>query len=339
MAGDWIKMEKGLPDKPEVRRLSRALGMSRYDVVGRLHAVWSWADTHSFSGSNMDISEEDIDDIADFDGFAAALRQVGWLRGRAAALEFPNFGRHNGQTAKSRALEALKKQNQRAYQKYLEEYLAKYGGMPYDDAGQERDICPDDDGTRPGPEKRREEFTRKKGEGEESAGSGYAAGDPPPPPDSSCSAARSDGPDEVKRKRVFMRLVCSVRDGWAGKLTKAEAALMPDAYRNEADAWTERTAEIVRDYLATAPANASKWDFPDDRELFLRKLTPVRQKAEQWAKRTRWKSRSQREAAQAKKASGAAPVAPVSDEDHAASLAAFHKMMKEEGFLNEEEGK
>ena len=37
-------------------------------------------------------------------GFADALRKVGWLSGRDAAIEFPNFNRHNGQTAKTRAL-------------------------------------------------------------------------------------------------------------------------------------------------------------------------------------------------------------------------------------------
>ena len=79
MAGDWIKVEKELHDKPEVRRMARALRLSRFDIVGRLVSVWSWADSHSFTGSGMDISEEDIDDIADLVGFADALRQVGWL--------------------------------------------------------------------------------------------------------------------------------------------------------------------------------------------------------------------------------------------------------------------
>lgn len=109
MAGDWIKVEKELNDKPEVRRMARALHLSRFDIVGRLVSVWSWADSHSFTGSGMDISEEDIDDIADLNGFADALRQVGWLKGRAASLEFPNFGRHNGQSAKRRAMESERK--------------------------------------------------------------------------------------------------------------------------------------------------------------------------------------------------------------------------------------
>ena len=36
MAGDWIKMELGLPRKPEVIRVGRKLGMSPESVVGWL---------------------------------------------------------------------------------------------------------------------------------------------------------------------------------------------------------------------------------------------------------------------------------------------------------------
>lgn len=155
MAGDWIKMEKSLGDKPEVRRLARALGVSRYDVIGRLHAVWAWADTHSLSGSGMDISEEDIDDIADINGFAEVLRQVGWLKGRAAALEFPNFDRHNGQTAKSRAMDSRKKCLQRKSTQ-----RDKMQCVIGTEQGRGRDICPGSTGTTQGLEKRREEIDR-----------------------------------------------------------------------------------------------------------------------------------------------------------------------------------
>ncbi len=178
MAEEWIKMTKDLADKPEVRRLARLLGVTRYDIIGRLQTIWSWADTHSLSGKDMDISEEDIDDIADLNGFAAALRQVGWLRGRAAALEFPNFDRHNGQTAKRRAMEQLKKSRQRkerdncplgigtfvpqrknarltknsAQNATQSEKLDGDKSITYDD---ERDKCPDDIGTTSGLEKKR----------------------------------------------------------------------------------------------------------------------------------------------------------------------------------------
>lgn len=142
MAGDWIKVGKDLSDKPEVRRMARALGLSRYDIVGRLVAIWSWADTHSFSGSGMGITEEDIDDIADLNGFAVALRQVGWLQGRAAALEFPHFDRHNGQTAKRRAMDSSRKASE-----YRER--SKCGANAENSPHEKRKKC--------GTEKRREE--------------------------------------------------------------------------------------------------------------------------------------------------------------------------------------
>lgn len=113
MAGDWIKMTSDIGDKPEVRKLSRLLSISRYDVVGRLHAFWSWVDKHSSTGECIDITCDDIDDITDLAGFADALRQVGWLTGRDASLGLPHFDRHNGQSAKARSLESEAKRIRR----------------------------------------------------------------------------------------------------------------------------------------------------------------------------------------------------------------------------------
>jgi hypothetical protein len=45
-----------------------------------------------------------LDRITTTPGFAEAMRKVGWLEGRDNALSFPRFDRHNGQTAKNRAL-------------------------------------------------------------------------------------------------------------------------------------------------------------------------------------------------------------------------------------------
>jgi hypothetical protein len=45
-----------------------------------------------------------LDRLVTCPGFAISMRKVGWLEGRENALLFPNFARHNGQTAKNRAL-------------------------------------------------------------------------------------------------------------------------------------------------------------------------------------------------------------------------------------------
>lgn len=102
MAGTWIKMMTNLHDSHKVRRLARLTHSDRFSVVGRLHRVWAWADEHTTEGVFTG-SEQDIDDIAELDGFADAMIQVGWLAVDGDTITFPDFGEHNGETAKQRA--------------------------------------------------------------------------------------------------------------------------------------------------------------------------------------------------------------------------------------------
>jgi pterin-4a-carbinolamine dehydratase len=104
MAGDWIKMTSNLDAKPEVFKIAILLNMHNLDVVGRLYKLWSWADQHTISGNAVSVTDVTLEKIVDTPGFSEALRKVGWLEGRDNHLSFPNFERHNGQTAKNRAL-------------------------------------------------------------------------------------------------------------------------------------------------------------------------------------------------------------------------------------------
>ena len=103
MAGDWIKIETSLPDKPEVDELATLLGIDHDTVVGKLIRIWAWADKHTISGNAISVTSPFIDRITFHPGFAVALRKVGWLSGREGSLDLPHFDRHNGQTAKGRA--------------------------------------------------------------------------------------------------------------------------------------------------------------------------------------------------------------------------------------------
>lgn len=104
MAGDWIKMRVDLVRDPAVKGISRELGISRFEVVGRLHSVWSWADQHLHSGDARGVTENDVDDEAGLEGFAKAMQKEGWLKILSTGISFPNFERHNGKPAKDRAL-------------------------------------------------------------------------------------------------------------------------------------------------------------------------------------------------------------------------------------------
>ena len=106
MAGEWIKVEVALDTKPEVFAMASALDRDPLHIVGMLWKVWAWADTHTLSGNAISVTSVTLDRLTNCPGFSDALRKVGWLEGRDGLLSFPRFERHNGQTAKDRALTA-----------------------------------------------------------------------------------------------------------------------------------------------------------------------------------------------------------------------------------------
>ncbi len=106
MAGDWIKMETDLPDKPEVHYIANALNIDPDAVVGKLHRVWAWFDKHTVDGNAAGVTFSLIDRLVFVNGFAEAMSLCGWLEQSGHVLTLPNFGRHNGKTAKTRALTA-----------------------------------------------------------------------------------------------------------------------------------------------------------------------------------------------------------------------------------------
>ncbi|MCE3019062.1 MAG: hypothetical protein ACK56W_24850 [Pirellula sp.] len=104
----WIKVDTSLPDKPEVFRISELLKIDRDTVVGKLLRIWAWADTHTCGGQTNAtcVSTKLLDAIAHQEGFSNAMEKAGWLICTSDGFSFPNFERHNGATAKSRALTA-----------------------------------------------------------------------------------------------------------------------------------------------------------------------------------------------------------------------------------------
>ena len=106
MAGDWIKMEVGLPEKPEVWQIAGMVGIDADSVVGKLLKVWRWFDAHTETGNAVGVSYPLVDHVAGVSGFAEAMALCGWLHQDGSTLMLPNFDRHNGKTAKNRALTA-----------------------------------------------------------------------------------------------------------------------------------------------------------------------------------------------------------------------------------------
>lgn len=106
-------MRTNLAADPAVKALVRALKLDAFSIVGRLHALWAWADEHSEDGTLPYITSEDIDDLTGKRGFAAQLQNIGWLRQEPQGFALPHFDRHNGSSAKRRATETERKRSGR----------------------------------------------------------------------------------------------------------------------------------------------------------------------------------------------------------------------------------
>lgn len=129
MAGDWILIRKELRDDPRVVEIACALGLDQHGVVGRLVAVWSWADSHTENGEILSAkrpqnvqNENDasatlyahIDYITGTNGFAEALQNCDWLHKTERGILFPDYEVYNGKSGKRRQLDAKRKRAERS---------------------------------------------------------------------------------------------------------------------------------------------------------------------------------------------------------------------------------
>jgi hypothetical protein len=113
MAGDWIKVQTCTPDKPEVHLIAEQLGIDPDAVTGKLIRIWCWADQQTIDGNAVSVTKTLLDRVACVTGFAQCLLKVGWLVETDSGFQFPNFDRHNGNSAKTRALSAKRTEKHR----------------------------------------------------------------------------------------------------------------------------------------------------------------------------------------------------------------------------------
>lgn len=102
MAGDWLKVEKSTPEKPEVMAVAALLNVSLGDAFLGCFRVWCWADLHTKNGHLLYATPQAVDSIARLPGLSDALIKIGWLQVRENSLAIPNFDRHMGHSAKQR---------------------------------------------------------------------------------------------------------------------------------------------------------------------------------------------------------------------------------------------
>ncbi len=104
MAGDWIKMRVDLADDPAVIGIALDLGIDEDAVVGKLWKLWSWANCQTCDGNAPGVRVAWVDRYLRCEGFAAAMIRYKWLLVTDDGIRIPNFERHNGKSAKQRAL-------------------------------------------------------------------------------------------------------------------------------------------------------------------------------------------------------------------------------------------
>lgn len=134
----WIKVRADIFEDPRVLNLSDICRTEVEHTVGLLVRFWSWADRHTADGTGLRITTARIDRLVNCLGFGSALLEIGWLEGTEGDYTIPRFLRHNGESAKARALESEAKDIRRNLKKLS-------------------DKCPTTSPENVRPEKRREE--------------------------------------------------------------------------------------------------------------------------------------------------------------------------------------
>lgn len=103
----WVKLEVTLPNKPVVQHVKRACQCSMNEAVGLVVRVLCWADGITEDGVCEGYTPSDVDETFGAIGLAAGLLNAGWVTQTADGwLAFLDWDRHNGETAKKRALNA-----------------------------------------------------------------------------------------------------------------------------------------------------------------------------------------------------------------------------------------
>lgn len=121
MAGDWLPMRLDLALDPAVIAIATRTGLDDDTVVGKLHRLWSWANSQSRDGRAPGVTQKWLNAFLRATDFAEALCEVGWLEvefdtetGRELGITIPRFDVWNSQTAKARILNSRRQSEYRS---------------------------------------------------------------------------------------------------------------------------------------------------------------------------------------------------------------------------------
>ena len=105
----WIKIDVDTPNKPAIVRLANDCGCTRGDAFLAFFRLYSWLDEQTADGV-LYADPEEVDAVARLQGAASSLANSGWLTfAQDGRLTVSNWQEHNGQSAKRRAMDAVRK--------------------------------------------------------------------------------------------------------------------------------------------------------------------------------------------------------------------------------------
>ena len=121
MSGDWLKLENITPNKFEIIEMAHTLGKNRQEMVGIFVDYLVWVNEQCERAFIPISAQNHIDEKVSCPGFCAALQKVGWMNITDTDLEIVEFGRHNGNTARSRAQNNRRVANLRMREKIVKQ--------------------------------------------------------------------------------------------------------------------------------------------------------------------------------------------------------------------------
>lgn len=110
MAGEWIKIRVDLAEDLAVIAMLPLLPqiVDADHLCGKLARFWGWASRALRSSCAPGVTALWLDGYVGVAGFAHALESVGWLTITEKGIKIPHFDRHIPQSAKDRALAAIR---------------------------------------------------------------------------------------------------------------------------------------------------------------------------------------------------------------------------------------
>ncbi len=110
---DWIKVEKNTHEKKKMRDIAKLCGVSRSEAFMGWFTLWCWFDSETEDGFLPNLTPAECDEVSGIIGMGAALRKVEWVEFSDDGALIMKWSRHNGESAKKRALDAQRKADKR----------------------------------------------------------------------------------------------------------------------------------------------------------------------------------------------------------------------------------